>query len=102
MHTMYEQSMNHISLIKIRPRCYVKSPTVPDTFRPIPGLISCTGGDQDMGTYEQWVNHAYLQTIKGIGFVVRIHYVGLGENTNPHSLLTNIPVLISYVKATGI
>ena len=26
-----------------RPRCYAKSPTVHDTFGPIPGLISCAG-----------------------------------------------------------
>ena len=39
---MHEQSTNHISL-KNRPRCYTKSPTVQDAFRPIPGLISCTG-----------------------------------------------------------
>ena len=28
---------------KKRPRCYVKSPTAQDVFRPIPGLINCTG-----------------------------------------------------------
>ena len=40
---LHEQSMNHISLKKYRPRCYVKSPTAQDAFRPIPGLISCAG-----------------------------------------------------------
>ena len=35
--------MNHISL-KNRARCYVKSPTAQDVFRPVPGLISCAGG----------------------------------------------------------
>ena len=39
---MQEQSTNHISL-KNRLRCYVKSPTAQDVFRPIPGLISYTG-----------------------------------------------------------
>ena len=41
---------NKISLIprwhlpkKNRPRCCVKSHTAQDTFRPIPGLISCAG-----------------------------------------------------------
>ena len=45
MHTrgMHEQSMNHIFLKKNRPRCYIKSPTAQEAFRPIPGLISCTG-----------------------------------------------------------
>ena len=42
------QSVNHISL-KNRPRCYVKSPTVQDTFRSIPGLISCTGVTRKWG-----------------------------------------------------
>jgi len=36
-----KQSMNHISLKKYRPKCYVKSPTAQDAFRPILGLISC-------------------------------------------------------------
>jgi len=27
--------------VKNRPRCYEKSPTAQDAFRPIPGLISC-------------------------------------------------------------
>ena len=41
MHIHNEQSMNHISL-KNRPnKCYIKSPTVQDAIRPIPGLVSC-------------------------------------------------------------
>ena len=36
------QSMNNQRTISNRPRCYAKSPTVHDTFWPIPGLISCT------------------------------------------------------------
>ena len=43
VHSMHEQSMNHISLKKYRPRCYVKSPTAQEAFWPIPGLISCIG-----------------------------------------------------------
>jgi len=35
--------MNHIFLKKNRPRYYSKSPTVQNTFWPIPGLISITG-----------------------------------------------------------
>ena len=35
--------LNHISLKKNRPRCYVKSPIAQDAFRPIPGLINCAG-----------------------------------------------------------
>ena len=40
---VHEQSTNHISLNKNRPRCYAKSPTVQDMFLPILGLISCAG-----------------------------------------------------------
>ena len=40
---MYEQSTNHISLTKIRPRCYAKSSTAQDAFWSIPGLISFAG-----------------------------------------------------------
>ena len=48
---MHEQSMNHIPQ-KNRPRCYVKSPTVKDTFRPIPGLISCAGPECMVWNYK--------------------------------------------------
>ena len=34
---------------KNRPRCYVKSPTVQDTFRPVPGLISSAGMIERLG-----------------------------------------------------
>ena len=43
---MYEQSMSHISL-KNMLRCYDKSSNVQDMLWPIPGLISCAGGDWD-------------------------------------------------------
>ena len=33
----------HLPEQKDRPRCYVKSPTVQNTFQSIPGLISCAG-----------------------------------------------------------
>lgn len=42
--TTCTQSMNHSSMKKSRPTCYVKSPVAQDPFVPIPGLISCTGG----------------------------------------------------------
>ena len=35
--------MNNPSPLKNRPRCYTKSRTAQDAFRPIPGLISCAG-----------------------------------------------------------
>ena len=60
-------SMNHISLKKNRPRCYAKSPTAQDTFRPIPGLISCTGltGKWGLVSYAQnavrWLALSILQ-----------------------------------------
>ena len=38
---IHEQSMNHSSVKKSRPRCYVKSPTAQDVFLAIPVLISC-------------------------------------------------------------
>ena len=56
--------MNHISL-KIRPRCYAKSTTA--QFWPIPGLISCTGGDLEMETAVsciEWSQVADLIKIK--------------------------------------
>ena len=36
---------------KKRPRCYAKSPTVQDTFQPIPGLISYAGVTRDGNCY---------------------------------------------------
>ena len=38
----HEQPTNQISL-KNRPRCYAKSPTAQDVFRPLPRLISYVG-----------------------------------------------------------
>ena len=45
---MYEQSTNHISLKKIGLDVIQSHPTAQDTFRLIPGLISCVGWE--MGT----------------------------------------------------
>ena len=58
------QSVNHISL-KNRPWCYTKSPTAQDAFRPIPGLISCTGVTRRWGLLSRAQNavrwlHAHL------------------------------------------
>ena len=50
MSCIHDQSTNQISQ-KNRPRCYSKSPTAQDAFRPIPGLIhQLCWGDRKMGT----------------------------------------------------
>ena len=46
---LYMINQQTTSPLKNRPRCYAKSPTVQDTFQPIPGLTSC-GEVTEMGT----------------------------------------------------
>ena len=38
--------------LKNRPRCYAKSPTAQDVFRPIPSLISCAGVTGGWGLHD--------------------------------------------------
>ena len=40
---LFMNNQRTTSPLQNRPRCYAKSPTVQDAFRPIPGLISCAG-----------------------------------------------------------
>ena len=47
------------SPLKNRPRCYAKSPTAQDTFRPTPGIISCTGVT-GMGTAISCTEHSHV------------------------------------------
>ena len=49
---VYEQSNKpHLPYKTGLGRCYAKSPTVQDVFRPIPGLISCAGVAGDGGRH---------------------------------------------------
>ena len=51
---------------KIRPRCYVKSPTAQEMFRSIPSLISCAGVTMYAGKYMEF----YKKTQSCILFMV--------------------------------
>ena len=49
---------------KNRPRCYLKSPTVQDVVRPIPGLINCAGVTGRWGLLSRAQNAVDLALIK--------------------------------------
>ena len=66
-HYIREQSMNHISLNKGRPRCYAQSPTVSVITRP---HQVCCRGNRKMGTDMQY---AALKDLVGLILGTVIH-----------------------------
>ena len=78
----HEQPTNQISL-KNRPRCYTKSPTAQDVFRPLPRLISYAGVTRRWGLLSHAQND--VATCKSIGRSRGMHLyrIASGSILNP-------------------